>query len=768
MKPGLAIAALAVAAAAGYAFWLNADRKPAPSEHWATIDAYCVDCHNAAEFAGGVAFDDLKPDNVPGDAAVWEKAVRKLEAGLMPPPGEPRPDEARLGGLLAFLEDSLDAAARADPDPGAPVLRRMNRTEYGNAIRDLLALPVDATLLLPADDSSQGFDNIADVLNVSPAHMQAYVSAAAKISRLAVGDPTASPTISTYTPERGLSQAEHLEGFPLGTRGGLAAEHVFPLDAQYEITVRRAGSGFGLRGVGTDEPVEVTLDGERVSLLSGRAEPFRLSVPAGPHTIAVAIVRESRPHGVDDLFAELAPSPGVSALSIMGPFDAAGPGETPSRSRIFICEPAAVDEETPCAREILTALARRAFRRPARDLEASLDTLMSFYATGRALGTFETGIQHALARVLVDPQFIFRFEREADGLAAGAAYEIDDFELATRLSFFLWSSIPDDALLALAEAGRLRDPTVLEAEVGRMLADPRARSLVDSFASQWLGLRNLAALSPADREFDANLRQAFEQETKLLFASILEEDRSVVDLLTADYTFVDERLARHYGIPNVRGSRFRRVELGDDNRRGLLGHGSILMATSSPTRTSPVVRGAWILDNILGTPPPQPPPGVERNLDGPVAATAEARTVRGRLERHREDPSCAACHDIIDPLGFALENFDLVGRWRETDSGEAIDASGQLWDGTPVVGPAGLRAALEDRSDLFVQAFTERLLTYALGRGLEYYDMPTVRTIVAGAGEEDFRFAALVSGIVESVPFRMRRVERQPGTSRRR
>ena len=747
-----------LAVVAALFLWLAGTGPPTADEQWALLERYCVGCHNESEFAGGVAFDTLDRDDIAGHGETWEAAVRKLRARMMPPPGEPRPDRSRLDSLVTWLEGTLDEAALANPNPGSPVLHRLNRAEYANAIRDLLALPVDARTLLPGDDSRDGFDNVASALSVSPAHMQAYVSAAAEISRLAVGDPTISPGITTYTAPRGLSQAEHLDGMPLGTRGGILVSHVFPLDAQYEISVRRAGGGFGLPSVGGDDPVEVTMNGERVRLL-GRGGPprFVLPVEAGPHTLGAAVVRSSRPTGVDDLYSVHAGSPGVQAVSIIGPLKASGAGDTPSRRRIFICQPAQASDEERCATDILTALATRAFRRPVASSDPSLETLLEFYRTGSALGSFETGIQHALARVLVDPQFIFRFEREPPDRAEGEVYALEGFELASRLSFFLWSSIPDDALLEAAGDGRLADTAGLEGEVERMLADPKATALVENFASQWLGLRQLDTVSPISNEFDGNLRRSFRRETELLFESILREDRGIVDLIDADYTFVDERLARHYGMPNVRGSRFRRVALRDDARRGLLGHGSLLTVTSAPNRTSPVMRGAWIMENILGTPAPNPPPDVDTDLDTRAAEAGEPASMRAQLERHREDPACAGCHNMIDPIGFALENFDLIGKWRDADGGTTINASGDLWDGTALDGPAGLRAALLERRELFVTRATEKLMAYALGRTVEHYDMPAVRAIVREAADDDHRFARLIAGVVKSPAFRTKR-----------
>ena len=727
------------------------------------VDRYCATCHSERTRAGGLSLAGLSVADAAGRAETWEKVVRKVRTGMMPPAGAPRPDAAALGAFASHLEGALDRAAATAPNPGAPVLHRLNRAEYANAVRDLLDLPIDASTLLPGDDSTEGFDNIASVLGVSPALMQAYVSAAAKISRLAVGDMTASSAITTYTAPRGLSQAEHREGLPLGTRGGILVPHIFPLDAEYDFRVARSGAGFGLPAVGGDEAVEISLDGERIRLLERdmRGE-VRLKIPAGPHTLGVALVRRANARGADDLYSELASSVGVQSVAITGPFHPTGPGDTPSRRRIFACRPASPVEQPGCARTILRALARRAFRRPIASDDPALATLLSFYEDGRALRGFDTGIQYALARLLVDPQFVFRLEREPAGLPAGAVYRVGDLELASRLSFFLWSSIPDDELLRVAAAGRLHLPAVLEQQARRMLADPRAGAMVRNVAGQWLLLRQIESASPASRDFDGNLRHAFVRETELLFDAILREDRSLVDLIDADFTFVDERLARHYGIPNVRGSRFRRVTVTDDARRGLLGHGSVLTATSVGNRTSPVKRGKWILENLLGAPVPLPPPGVEINLDAPAAPGAAPTSLRQRLERHRTNPSCAACHAVMDPIGFSLENFDLAGKWRERDGGVPVNAAGTLVDGTRLDGPGSLRRALLARREAFVGTAAEKLLTYALGRRLEYYDMPAVRGIVREAAPGDFRLSSIVLGIVRSTPFQMKRKEGGP------
>jgi mono/diheme cytochrome c family protein len=748
--------------------------EQSPSGAQAVIDRYCVTCHNPRLRAGGLTLDTLKVTDAGGQPQTWEKIVRKVRTGMMPPSGAPRPDRTTLDRVAATVEEAIDGAAAAAPNPGAPSLHRLNRTEYGNAVRDLLDLPIDVAGLLPGDDSSEGFDNQASVLGVSPALMQAYVSAAAKISRVAIGDPTISADITSYPAPRGMSQAGHREGLPLGTRGGMVVQHVFPLDAEYEFRVARAGGGlFGLPPVGTGDSVEITLNGERVRVLAPDARgPLRLEIPAGPQTVGVAIVRRANARGVDDLFSELASSAGIQSLTINGPLNPTGPGDTPSRRRIFTCRPpsrAASDgdargtvstpEENACARQILSTLATRALRRPVDANDPMVATLLGFFESGRALRGFDTGIQYGLARLLVDPQFIFRFERVPMGLRAGASYRISDLELASRLSFFLWSSIPDDELRGVAAAGRLADPAVLEQQTRRMLADVRAGALVGNLARQWLLLQQLDEIAPGTKEFDGNLRYAFRRETELLFETIVREDRSILDLIDADYTFVDERLARHYGISNIRGSRFRRVTLDDGARRGMLGHGSFLTVTSAGNRTSPVKRGKWILENLLGAPVPQPPPGVETNLTESVEAGSTARSVRQRLEQHRASPNCASCHAVMDPIGFALEPFDLIGKSRDTDGGVPLDTTGRLADGTALDGPRSLRNALLGRRDAVAATATEKLLTYALGRRVEYFDMPAVRAIAHDAARTGYRFSSLVVGIVKSAPFQMKRYE---------
>jgi hypothetical protein len=745
---GIGIGGIAALALAAYAYQQH--RKPSADEQWAMLDRYCEGCHNDAERAGDLALDRLNPNHIHADAAVWEKVVRKLRGGLMPPPGEPRPDAERLEGFVGFLEESLDAAARSTPNPGVPALRRLNRTEYANAVRDLIELPVDVEALLPGDDSVGGFDNIGSALSISPTLLQAYVSAAATLSRLAVGDPSTSSTITTYRAPRDWQSGSHIEGQPLGTRGGFQVQHVFPLDAEYEIRISAR----------TDDEVDLTIDGVRAALLPSTgprsARGTTLAVPAGSHTLGVALMRHRDTEGVEELFAVHSESAGIASFTVNGPLRATGVGDTPSRRRIFTCSPAGANEEAPCAAEILKGLATRAYRRPIAADDAALTTLIDFYAAGRAAGSFDAGIQRALARLLVDPEFIFRIEDEPADLAAGAVYRVSDVDLASRLSFFLWSSIPDEPLLAAAANGELHKPEVLEREVQRMLADPKAESLVKSFAVQWLQLRAVDNVSPESREFDGNLRQALRTEAELFFSSVLSEDRSVTDLLDADYTFVDERLARHYGLPNIRGSRFRRVELPPSSpRRGLLGKGSLLTLTSAPNRTSPVKRGQWVLSNLLGSPAPQPPANVETNLEE-TAPAGEATTMRERLEQHQANPSCAMCHSLIDPLGFALENFDSIGGWRDTEAGRPVNAHGTFIDGSELDGVAGLRGLLLERRELFVQALTEKLLTYALGRTLETYDMPVVRSIVRTAAKDDYRFSALVQGIVASEPMQFR------------
>jgi hypothetical protein len=752
----------------------------------ALLDQYCVTCHNERAKTAGLLLDKADPTNVSLDAETWEKVVRKLRAGAMPPQGMPRPDHATLENFVETLETSLDRAAAERPNPGRAPVHRLNRAEYANAIHDLLTIDVDVTGLLPADDESYGFDNIAETLRMSPVLLERYLSAARKISRLAVGDTNMIPSYETYRVRPDLGQDEHIEGLPLGTRGGLLIHHNFALDGEYIFKTKLAlNTSAKVRGLDYPNDFVITVDGAIVhrATLGGKADEeasddnssdgensilarllAKVPIKAGPHTVGIAFIQKTsaQPDGVMEPYLrstvdplEQRGVPLIDNVSIGGPFEATGPGDTPSRRLIFVCRPTASAEEVPCAKKIIVNLARRAYRGPVSDGE--MERLLGFYQQGRNAGNFDQGIESALRFMLTDPMFIFRFERDPANVAAGAAYRVSDLELASRLSFLIWSSIPDDQLLTVAAQGKLHEPAVLEGQVRRMLANARSEALVQNFAGQWLYLRNVSGANPNIEEFpdfDDNLREGFRKETDLFFDSIIHEDRSVLDLLNANYTFVNERLARHYGIPDVYGSRFRRVTITDDARRGLLGQGSFLLVTSYATRTSPVLRGKWILENVLGTPVPPPPPNVPALKEN--APGAKPLSVRARLEEHRKNPACAVCHKIMDPVGFALENFDAVGQWRDVDAGNPIDASGVLVDGTKVDGPVALRQAIASRPQTFAATMTEKMLTYALGRGLDYYDMPVVRGIVREMGQNDYRFSSLVLGIVKSAPFQMR------------
>ena len=763
-----------------------AQQKDTAAAQQAVVGRYCIACHSDKLRTGGLSLQTADLSNVPASAETWEKVIRKLRTGSMPPQGMPRPDGPILDALASFLETSLDRAAAAKPNPGHAAMHRLNRAEYANAIHDLVGLDVDATALLPPDDESSGFDNIADVLRMSPSLMERYLSASWNISREAVGNMNIAAATTTYRVRPDLSQDQHIEGLPLGTRGGILVNHYAPLDAEYVIKLRLWRNTFDLmRGMEDAHQIEISVDGNQVRLVTaGGHDEFlrmtanpgtfgaeldkqltvRLPLKAGPHVIAASTILRSHAEK-DDLIKpflrttidglDIMGDPSVDRLTVEGPLNPTGFGQTPSRARIFVCTPQNEKDEMPCARKIISALLRRAYRRPLRD--GDLETPLSFYQRRRnSNGSFDSGIESALQFILTSPEFLFRFEPDPNDLAVGAAYQLNDLALASRLAFFLWSSPPDDALIDLASRGKLHEHAVLEQQVKRMLADQRADALVDNFAEQWLFLRNLKNSSPDPQifpDFDDNLRQAMREETKLFFQSIVREDRSVMDLLNADYTFVNERLARHYGIPNVYGSQFRRVTLTSDARRGLLGQGSILTVTSYPNRTSPVQRGKWILTNLLGIPPTPPPPNVpalKENGDG------KPLSLRERMEQHRADPVCAGCHKVMDPIGFALENFDGVGQWRATDDGSPIDPSGTLYNGAKVDGPVALRSMLSSHPDVFAGVMTEKLLTYALGRGVEYYDMPAVRKIVREAGAHDFRFSSLVLGTVESVPFDMK------------
>ena len=773
-----------------------------------TLTQYCATCHNQSNrttaTASGVYLDHADFNRLVENGAMWEKVIRKLRAGAMPPAGMPRPDAAAQDALVSFLETTLDRAAANRPHPGRPSPHRLNRAEYANAIRDLLALNVDPAGLLPPDDSADGFDNNADVLSVSPVLLERYLSAAAAISALAVGDPKIIPGSETYRIRGDASQTEQNEDLPPGTRGGLLATHTFPLDGEYVIKVKLLEINLGsIRGLEYEHQLEVTVDGERVLLapvggpkdytesslnatnvvnsLADRLQ-VRLKVKAGQRPVGAAFLMKNAAQGANRLQAferstliatDHLGLPHVENITITGPFNATGVSDTPSRRRLFVCRPttlrepqggpeqgrgARVAEESACAKRIISTLARRAYRRPVTD--ADVTPLMAFYEEGRREGSFDRGIELATRAVLVSPKFVFRVERDPAGAAPGSPYRVSDVDLASRLSFFLWSSIPDDELLDAASRGQLNKPAVLDAQVRRMLADSRAQALVDNFAGQWLHIRNLRNTTPDKNDFpdfDDNLRQAFERELELFVGSVITEDRSMLDLMTADYTFVNERLAKHYRIPNVYGPDFRRVALKQDARRGLLGKGGVLTLTSHADRTSPVVRGKWILDNLLGTPPP-PAPAVVPPF--PEEVPGVPTTVRARMEQHRSNPACAGCHKVMDPLGLALENFDAVGAWRTRESGIPIDASGVLTDGTTIDGVAALRDALVKRPDVLVGTMTEKLMTYALGRTLEHEDMPAVRAIVRSAARDNYRFSSLVRGIVSSVPFQMRSAQK--------
>jgi Protein of unknown function (DUF1592)/Protein of unknown function (DUF1588)/Protein of unknown function (DUF1585)/Protein of unknown function (DUF1587)/Protein of unknown function (DUF1595)/Planctomycete cytochrome C len=775
VKASFALAGIVLTSAA----FLSVQNATAPSPR-ALLDQYCVTCHNPRANVAGLALDQLDPTHVERNVETWEKVVRKLRAGMMPPQGSPRPDPSTYESLTATIEGELDRVAALNPKLPVPGIHRMNRTEYANAIRELLGLDIDASTYLPADDSSYGFDNVASGLQISPTLVEAYVSAAAKLSRLALGHETA-PSRKIYYAREDYSQEEQVEGLSFGTRGGLLARHYFPADGEYVISwvpVRNTvGTLYG--GDAQNEQVELTLDGARIKLYEiGKDIPLaanvqadknevRLTVKAGEHAVGVAFIantfiphlflnRSYRRSVLDDNPIDgIMQWPQISQVMIQGPLGGTPARETASRRKILICKPAAVAQELTCARTILATLARRAYRRPLSNTD--IDTLMGFYRGGNA--GFEQGLENAVQFILAHPEFVFRTESAPDDVRPGAMYRISDIELASRLSFFLWSNLPDEELLNLASQKRLRDPRVLADQVRRMLADPRSRELLRNFGGQWLGLRTLQSQTPEGTiypDFDDNLRQAMRTESELFLESILREDRSIMEMLTADYTFVNERLALHYGIPNIYGPQFRRVILQNDldARRGLLGKGSVQLATSNSDRTSPVLRGKWVLENILGTHPPDPPPNVPALKPNP---TVGAQTMRQRMEEHRANPACAGCHRMMDPIGFALENFDGTGAWRTRETGQTIDSSGQLVDGTPIDSVASLRQGLLRYSPQFARTVTEKLLTYALGRGVEYDDMPVVRSIVRESAKSDYRFSAVVLEIVRSNAFQMNR-----------
>jgi cytochrome c5 len=766
---------------------------PAPTQsHKATLDRYCVTCHSDRLKTAGLTLESIDTTNIAGAPDVWEKVVRKVRVGMMPPQGSPAPDAASRAALVTWLTGELDAHAAAHPDPGRPLVHRLNRAEYGNAIRDLLDLEIDPASLLPADDSAYGFDNIADVLGVSPVLLERYLSAAGRVSALAVGDPDSGVASETFRVRQDASQDRHVEGLPIGTVGGMLAHTTLPLDGEYVIQPRLFRTNLGaMRGLEYAHQLEITVDGARVHLASfGGDDDFKASLKnptlagddvearsrarvrltAGPHTIGVAFIEKTAAQNSWRLQPFLRSShdtfdptgyPHIDVFSVTGPYNATGSGDTPSRRRVFMCRPATTAEEEPCARRIVSTLARLAYRGQTTDED--IQRLMSFYATGRRDGNFEKGVQLALQRMLASAKFALRVERDPANTKPGSVYPLNSLDLASRLSFFLWSSLPDDELLRVAEQGKLRTPVVMRQQLRRMLADPKSEALVTNFAGQWLYLRNLKNMVPLSTEFvdfDDNLRRAFEQEAELFFASIMRENRSVLDLMDANYTFINERLAKHYNIPGVYGSHYRRVTLTDEARRGLLGKGAILMVTSHTDRTSPVVRGKWVLDNLLGAPPPPMPANVPP-LDENGQQAGRVLTMRERMEVHRRNPVCANCHKIMDPIGLAMENFDAVGSWRTREGGThgtAIDASGVLLDGTKVDGIVSLRKALMRNPEIFVGTFVEKMTTYALGRGVAATDMPTVRQIVRDGASQNYRFASMVEGIVNSPAFQMRRV----------
>ncbi len=774
ISSGKVACAVAIALATTVSLRPQATKQEPGNAAKATITRYCTGCHNDRTRAGELVLNPAAMDPVTS-----EKVVRRLRMRTMPPSGMPRPDEATYNQTASWFATQLDKAATDNPNPGQPLLHRLNRTEYANAIEDLLGLKVDVAALLPADDSAFGFDNNASTLGISSVLLERYLSAADRVSALAMGDPSLEPGSDTYRAKQDLSQDQHIEGLPFGTVGGLQVEHTFPLDGEYEFRIAFFRNNLEImRGIEREHPVELSIDGERIFLRTvGGAEDFakmrnptdgsdaidsrfRVRVPlkAGPHTVTATFIQK---RGIGTLRLqgfvrssvdtfEAAGRPHIEAITILGPYNA-----TSDHKPTSLKMPCSADA-APCVRQYLETLARRAYRRPVTDED--MRPLIEFYERGKASRGADGGLQMALRRMLVSPAFIFRAETSPAKLKPGTLHPIDPVELASRLSFFLWSSIPDDQLLNLAIKGQLSQPKVLESEVRRMLADPKAQRFVANFAGQWLQLRNLKNARPNSAEFpdfDDNLRQGFRQETEMLFASVLQEDRSVLDLLRADYTFLNERLARHYGNPGIYGTNFRRVPVTQEERKGILGHGSILTVTSHADRTSPVVRGKWILENLLGAPPPPPPPDVPtlpENAEG-----APPKALRARLELHRANPICASCHKLMDPIGFSLDNFDAVGAWRTEESGAKIDATGQLADGTPVNGAVSLRNAVLARPEIFVGTVTEKLLIYGLGRGLETYDMPAVRSIVRQSAPSNFKLSSIIMDVVRSVPFQMRK-----------
>ncbi len=762
------------------------------------LNKYCVSCHNQRIKTAGLTLDTLDLTHVGDAAQTWEKVARKLRTHEMPPPGRPRPDAGTYAAVVARLETALDNAALSRPNPGRVAVHRLNRVEYANAIRDLLKLEIDPRSLLPADDTNQeSFDNIASVLSVSPVLLEGYLSAASKVSRLAVGDPTTAPVVETYQIPKALEQDDRTrDDLPFGSQGGTVVRHYFPVDGEYSLKVLlRRELYYYIIGMGDPHQIEIRLDGALLKRFSvggeatgrGSAESYigqnqgdpewevymqtadaglevRVPVKAGSREISVSFVRQyyeptgilqPPQHGFARATNELYHGhPAVDVVLVGGPYSALAPGDTPSRRQVFLCRPKDAADEEPCARQIFSTLARRAYRRAIT--EKDLARLLTSFNAGRAEGGFEAGIQQGLERMLASPNFLFRVEQQPPNAMSGAAYRLRDIDLASRLSFFLWSSIPDDELLDLAIRGKLSEPAALTKQVRRMLADRRSQALVDNFAMQWLSLGKLAGVVPdvdVYPEFDENLREAMLEETRQFLNAQLREDRSAVELLTANYTFVNERLARHYGIPNVYGTHFRRVTFTDGTRGGLLGQASTLTATSYPNRTSPVLRGKWVLANLLGAPPPPPPADVPALKD--AGQDGQPRSVRERMEQHRKNPACASCHMRMDPLGFSLENFDGVGKWRTTSDGAPIDPTAVLPDGTRFQGLGGLRSLLANHPEDFVRTLSEKLLSYAVGRVMDYNDLPAIRQIARESAGQNYRWSALVSAIVKSTPFTM-------------
>jgi mono/diheme cytochrome c family protein len=781
LKSGMALALGAIAAV--YGVWPSEAQQSKVADtsvdrgHRVLIEEYCVSCHNQKAMTAGISLENLDFKKVGADADLWEKVLRKVRTGQMPPSKAPHPEAKDVSAFVSWLEGALDRAAAARPNPGRPSVHRLNRAEYSNAIRDLLAVDINPGLSLPVDDSGYGFDNIGEVLSLSPALLEKYMSAARRISRLAVGDLTLKASEERYQPRRGNRGDRASDDLPFYSRGGLSAQYYFPLDGEYLFRVKTPTNGdtgeparfyelrlpvkAGLRNVG------VTFPREGAKLEPAAPGPRR--VPGGPGmSPPQTISLDLRLDGARVKRFEVPDNTAIDVFTVSGPYNVTGRGETPSRAKIFICRPSSdkvsEKEEAACAKSILSALTRRAFRRPVTD--SDLNPLLSFYERGRREADFDFGIQSAIEALLVSPDFLFRIERDPKistrGSAAPGAYRLNDFELASRLSFFLWSSIPDDELLNLAEQGKLRDPAVMERQARRMLDDPRSQAFVNNFGGQWLHLRNLETIKPDPDVFpgfDESLRQAFRRETELFFESVLRENRSVLELLDTDYTFLNQRLAEHYGIPGVYGSQFRRVTLNESTRGargGLLGQGSILAVTSYPNRTSVVQRGKWVLENLIGSPPPPAPPDVP-DLK-PHGKDGRLLSMREQMDQHRANPICASCHVRMDPIGFALENYDGVGKWRTKDAGAVIDASGKLPDGTKFTGPAELKKILlTGHRDEFITTVTEKLLTYALGRGLEGDDAPAVRAIMREAAKDDFRMPALINAVIKSIPFQMRR-----------